>query len=107
MDDQNREYEDYEALHDELFALLDQHRMKALSQKLGEMNEFDISEFLGELWEDNPQRMAMVFRILSKEIAAAVFANLESRSRRRSSTPSPIRSLPASSKSCMLTTPST
>ena len=66
MDDQNREYEDYEALHDELFALLDQHRMKALSQKLGEMNEFDISEFLGELWEDNPQRMAMVFRILSK-----------------------------------------
>ena len=63
MDDQNteyEEYEDYEALHDELFALLDQHRMKALSQKLNEMNEFDISEFLGELWEDNPQRMAMV-----------------------------------------------
>lgn len=53
MDDQNteyEEYEDYEALHDELFALLDQHRMKALSQKLNEMNEFDISEFLGELW---------------------------------------------------------
>ena len=41
MDDQNREYEDYEALHDELFALLDQHRMKALSQKLNEMNEFE------------------------------------------------------------------
>ena len=80
MDDQNteyEEYEDYEALHDELFALLDQHRMKALSQKLNEMNEFDISEFLGELWEDNPQRMAMVFRILSKEIAASVFANLQ------------------------------
>ena len=79
MDDQNteyEEYEDYEALHDELFALLDQHRMKALSQKLNEMNEFDISEFLGELWEDN-QRMAMVFRILSKEIAASVFANLQ------------------------------
>lgn len=80
MDDQNteyEEYEDYEALHDKLFALLDQHRMKALSQKLNEMNEFDISEFLGELWEDNPQRMAMVFRILSKEIAASVFANLQ------------------------------
>ena len=108
MDDQNREYEDYEALHDELFALLDQHRMKALSQKLGEMNEFDISEFLGELWEDNPQRMAMVFRILSKEIAAAVFAQPRGRrSRRRSSTPSPIRSLPASSKSCMSTMPLT
>ena len=48
MDDQNREYEDYEALHDELFALLGQHRMKALSQKLGEMNECDISEVLDD-----------------------------------------------------------
>ena len=30
MDDQNREYEDYEALHDELFALLDQHRLSLI-----------------------------------------------------------------------------
>ena len=60
------------------FALLDQHRMKALSQKLNEMNEFDISEF--SRWNSGritPQRMAMVFRILSKEIAASVFANLQ------------------------------
>lgn len=36
MDDQNteyEEYEDYEALHDELFALLDQHRMKGVEPK--------------------------------------------------------------------------
>lgn len=68
---------DYEAIHDDLFALLEQRKAKELRQKLAEMNEFDISEFLGELWEEDHQRMAMVFRLLSKEIAAAVFSNLE------------------------------
>lgn len=68
---------DYETIHDELFALLEQRKIKELRQTLAEMNEFDISEFLGEIWEEDTQRMAMVFRLLSKEIAAAVFANLE------------------------------
>lgn len=68
---------DYEAIHDDLFALLEQRKAKELRLKLAEMNEFDISEFLGELWEEDHQRMAMVFRLLSKEIAAAVFSNLE------------------------------
>lgn len=68
---------DYETIHDELFALLEQRKVKDLRLTLADMNEFDISEFLGEVWEDDPQRMAMVFRLLSKEIAAAVFANLE------------------------------
>lgn len=68
---------DYETIHDELFALLEQRKAKELRLKLADMNEFDISEFLGELWEEDHQRMAMVFRLLSKEIAAAVFANLE------------------------------
>ena len=67
----------YETIHDELFALLEQRKIKELRQTLAEMNEFDISEFLGEIWEEDTQRMAMVFRLLSKEIAAAVFANLE------------------------------
>ena len=39
-----------------------------------EMNEFDVAEFLTEI-EDN--RMPMVFRLLSKETAADVFANFE------------------------------
>ena len=68
---------DYETIHDELFALLEQRKIKELRQTLAEMNEFDISEFLGEIWEEDTQRMAMVFRLLSKEIAAAVFAKLE------------------------------
>ena len=68
---------DYETIHDELFALLEQRKIKELRQTLAEMNEFDISEFLGEIWEEDTQRMALVFRLLSKEIAAAVFANLE------------------------------
>lgn len=68
---------DYEAVHDELFIMLEDHMIKELSLTLAEMNEFDISEFLGELWETDQTRMAMVFRLLSKEIAADVFANLE------------------------------
>ena len=68
---------DYEAVHDELFIMLEEHMIKELSLTLAEMNEFDISEFLGELWETDKTRMAMVFRLLSKEIAADVFANLE------------------------------
>ena len=42
---------DYETIHDELFALLEQRKIKELRQTLAEMNEFDISEFLGEIWE--------------------------------------------------------
>ena len=68
---------DYEAVHDELFIMLEDHMIKELSLTLAEMNEFDISEFLGELWETDQTRMGMVFRLLSKEIAADVFANLE------------------------------
>lgn len=68
---------DYETIHDDLFALLEQRKAKELRQKLAELNEFDISEFLGELWEEDHQCMAMVFRLLSKEIAASVFSNLE------------------------------
>ena len=68
---------DYDAVHDELFIMLEDHMIKELSLTLAEMNEFDISEFLGELWETDQTRMGMVFRLLSKEIAADVFANLE------------------------------
>lgn len=68
---------DYEAIHDELFIMLEEHMIKELRLTLAEMNEFDISEFLGELWETDQTRMGMVFRLLSKEIAADVFANLE------------------------------
>lgn len=69
---------DYEAIHekrsDELTELLDARNMKQLKQRMEEMNEFDVAEFLTEI-DDN--RMPMVFRLLSKETAAEVFANFD------------------------------
>ena len=75
---ENRELMDFETIHekrnDELTELLDKRDMKQLQRRMEEMNEFDVAEFLAEI-EDN--RMPMVFRLLSKETAADVFANFE------------------------------
>ena len=69
---------DYETIQeqrtDELEELLDSRDMKGLQRRMEEMNEFDVALFLSEL-EDN--RMPMVFRLLSKETAAEVFAELD------------------------------
>ncbi len=69
---------DYEQIHDrhsdELIELLDKRDMKQLQKRMEELQEFDVAEFLADI-EDN--RMPMVFRLLSKETAAEVFANLE------------------------------
>ena len=75
---ENIENMDFEALHekqsDELMELLDSRRMKELQARLEDMNEFDTAEFLTEIGDN---RMPMVFRLLSKETAADVFANFE------------------------------
>ena len=69
---------DFESIHekrtDELTALLDARDMKQLRKRMEEMNEFDVAEFLSEI---DDKRMPMVFRLLSKETAAEVFANFE------------------------------
>ena len=69
---------DYESIqerrNDELTELLDKRAMRTLKQRMEEMNEFDVAEFLSGI-QDN--RMPMVFRLLSKETAADVFANFE------------------------------
>ncbi len=69
---------DFEAIlekrSDELTELLDKRDMKQLRRRMEELNEFDVAEFLADI-ED--KRMPMVFRLLSKETAAEVFANLE------------------------------
>ena len=69
---------DYEAIHekrtDELTELLDKRDMKQLKQRMEELNEFDVAEFLAEI-DDN--QMPMVFRLLSKETAAEDFANFD------------------------------
>ncbi len=69
---------DYDTLHDKrtdtLRELLENRDMKQLRRVMEDMNEFDAAEFLTEI-DDN--RMPMVFRLLSKETAAEVFANLD------------------------------
>ena len=75
----NIENMDFEAIHekqsDELMELLDSRRMKELQTRLEDMNEFDVAEFLSEIGDN---RMPMVFRLLSKQMAADVFANFDS-----------------------------
>lgn len=69
---------DFEAIQekrtDELTELLDRRDMKGLQRRMEELNEFDVAEFLTEI-DDN--KMPMVFRLLSKETAAEVFANFD------------------------------
>ena len=75
----NMENMDFEAMRDkqadELMQLLDERRMKELQLRLEDMNEFDVAEFLCEIGDN---RMPMVFRLLSKQMAADVFANFDS-----------------------------
>lgn len=75
----NMENMDFEAMRDkqadELMQLLDERRMKELQLCLEDMNEFDVAEFLSEIGDN---RMPMVFRLLSKQMAADVFANFDS-----------------------------
>ena len=75
----NMENMDLEAMRDkqadELMQLLDERRMKELQLRLEDMNEFDVAEFLSEIGDN---RMPMVFRLLSKQMAADVFANFDS-----------------------------
>lgn len=59
---------------EELNELLENRSMRALQLKLEGMNEFDVAEFLSEIDE---KKRPMVFRMLSKETAAEVFANFD------------------------------
>ncbi len=76
---ENMENMDFEARRDkqadELMQLLNERRMKELQLRLEDMNEFDVAEFLSEIGDN---RMPMVFRLLSKQMAADVFANFDS-----------------------------
>lgn len=54
--------------------LLEENRYKALREEIVELNEVDISEFIGMLPKE---KAIVVFRFLPKDLAAEVFANLE------------------------------
>ena len=75
---ENMENMDFETMRDkqadELMQLLDERRMKELQLRLEDMNEFDVAEFLSEIGDN---RMPMVFMLLSKQMAADVFANFD------------------------------
>ena len=71
------EEKSYDQRRERLLELVRSKRLKALQQELEEMNQFDISEFITELGEEDSVKMATVFRLLSKERGAEVFAELD------------------------------
>ena len=75
---ENMDNMDFEAMleqqTDTLTELLENRKMRELKAALEEMNEYDVAEFLAELEENT---IPMVFRLLSKEMAADVFANFD------------------------------
>ncbi len=70
MDFETRQEQKLEEMHE----LLNEKKMKALREHLEASDAFDVAEFLTEL---EPQQMIKVFRVLSKEHGADVFAELD------------------------------
>ena len=98
-------YEDLvDKRNDELMELLEGRSMKQLSERLNEMPEFDVAEFLSSL-EDNRMPMLSACCLRSGRRRSSPISKRPTRS--ASSTPSPTRNWPGSSKSSTSTTPST
>ena len=66
--------EEMESRFDELNALLEDRQFSKFSQELSEMNPVDVADFFSEL--DN-KRIPAVFKLLGKDVAAEVFAELD------------------------------
>lgn len=60
--------------------LLEENRFKTLREEIVELNEVDISEFIEMLPKE---KAIIVFRFLPKDLAAEVFANLETEAQQR------------------------
>ncbi len=71
------EEKNYDQRRERLLELAHEKKVKSLQLELEDMNEFDIAAFLTELGEEDEKRMATVFRLLSKEQGAGVFAELD------------------------------
>lgn len=78
IDQMNEESMDYETRQEqkleEMHHLLNDKKLKTLQEHLEASDAFDVAEFLTELPE---QQMIRVFRVLSKEHGAEVFAELD------------------------------
>ncbi len=78
IEEMNEESMDFETRQEhkleEMHELLREKKMKALREHLEASDAFDVAEFLTEL---EPQQMIKVFRVLSKEHGADVFAELD------------------------------
>ena len=59
---------------EELLELIEHKQLRALKERLCQINEVDIAEVLDEL---APDQLILVFRLLPKELAAEVFACME------------------------------
>lgn len=69
-----------EMLQEEWKSLLEEKRLRELKAELADANEVDVAEFLEDL---DPEKMVLVFRMLPKEAASDVFAELEPESQER------------------------
>lgn len=65
---------EYNERKEMLLQLAEDKKFRTLKNELSEMNEFDVGEFISEL---DPEKMVVVFRMLPKELASDVFADLE------------------------------
>ena len=68
MDNEN------ERIEDELLRLVEEKKFRELKSRLVEMNEVDVASFMEEL---DSEKTVVVFRMLPKELATDVFAELE------------------------------
>ena len=67
MDNEN------ERIEEELLRLVEEKKFRELKSRLIEMNEVDIASFMEEL---DSEKTVVVFRMLPKELATDVFAEL-------------------------------
>ncbi|MBO5976826.1 MAG: magnesium transporter, partial [Oscillospiraceae bacterium] len=78
IEEMNEESMDFETRQEqkleEMHRLLEEKKLKALQERLELSDAFDVAEFLTELPK---QQMIKVFRVLSKEHGADVFAELD------------------------------
>ena len=63
-----------DALYGELRQLLEEKKFRELRARLSEMPEIEVAHFIEDL---EPDKLALVFRMLPKALATDVFANLE------------------------------